>query len=113
MARPSKDGDGDALALVLERLDALEREVAELRAVQGRTAEALGRRDLLAPPASYEQVQAALAAGAELLVLRDYKAGPLNIKAMTRLHGSSIDHGKILAGVASGGLCVSIVQKAA
>lgn len=65
----------EAQALQLERQDLL----------IGRLAEALGRRDLLTPPATVEQLRAAYKAGRSLLILKDCKSHGLNFSNGTKV----------------------------
>lgn len=97
-----------------EAIVALKAEIRQLRATQERIADALNRRDLLAPPATLEQVKSALTdPAAVLLVLKDFRIGSTVLRANQRLEGTSVDHGKILDGVTTGELRLAIIRKAA
>lgn len=101
-----------AVTAQAEQIAALQAQVEGLVGVQARLAEAIRRPDLLSPPATFEQVEAALKdPDGELLVLRDYKIGAMSIKANARLEVVNVDHRKILDGVAAGDLVVSIIKK--
>lgn len=85
-------------------------ELDAIRAILGRIGKALNRQDLLTPPASAEQVEAALKAGCTLQVLQPYKAMGIAFEAGRRLESTAFDHRSILDGVRSGRLLVSIVK---
>ncbi len=84
-------------------------ELAEIRGVLGRIGTALNRQDLLTPPATAEQVRAALKVGCTLLVLQAYKAMGVAFEAGRKLESNAFEHRSIIDGVASGKLLVSIV----
>lgn len=87
-------------------------EVMQLRGSLERIAGMLGRHDILYPPATAEQVEHALAQGDRLYVLKDYKTMGFAAEAGRILDAQAFDHRKIMDGVRSGRLSVSVMPKA-
>lgn len=85
----------------------------ELRESFKRLAVALDRPDFLHPPATVEQVEAAIAAGRRLKVLRDYKAIGITLPAGRELEPNQINVRVIVDAVARGVLLLSVLSAGA
>lgn len=100
----------DSLSAAPAMPASISRELDDIRAVLARIGGALKRQDLLTPPATAAQVEAALKVGCTLHVLQAYKAMGIAFEAGRRLESTAFDHRSILDGVRSGKLLVSIVS---
>jgi hypothetical protein len=85
-------------------------EVAEIRAGLGRLVGALGRNDIVTPPATVDQLIEALKQNPKVKILGDYKTIGVDLKAGRVLDTQAYNHGALIDGVRCGKLRLSILE---
>jgi len=100
-----------ALGRLTEGVSRQGQELSEVRSQLGRLALAMGRQDLLTPPATVEQLREGYRAGRSLLVLKDCTVtGGFRFIAGTKVEARQYDLERMANLVEQGHLAVAVVE---
>lgn len=92
-----------------EEFGGLKAQVSEVKAGLMRVVQALGRTDIVTPPATVEQLVAALKSNPRVKILGDYKTIGVDLKAGRELDTQAFNHQALIDGVRCGKLRLSIL----